>query len=116
MTGTVKNKRKDNVVYRILQGRWFSTSFFLKNAIIIISALIFLMIYISNKYQVQTKIETIHKLQQELERVKTESVRERSEYMSRTRESSMQQMIDTLHLGLEVREHPPFIINYSNRH
>ena len=68
------------------------------------------MVYISNKYQVQTKIETIHSLEQELERVRTESVRQRSEYMSRTRESSMQMIIDTLKMGLEVREQPPYII------
>lgn len=70
------------------------------------------MVYISNKYQVQTKIETIQKLEQELERVRTESVRERSSYMSRTRESSMQVMIDTLRLDLQVREQPPYRISY----
>lgn len=106
----VKKNRKDSFFLRFLQGRWFSTNFFLKNAIFLSSGLIFLMVYISNKYQVQTKIETIHSLEQELERVRTESVRQRSEYMSRTRESSMQMIIDTLKMGLEVREQPPYII------
>lgn len=110
-----KKVRKGSVISRFLQGRWFSTTFFLKNAIFFGSALVFLMVYISNKYQVQTKIETIQTLQQDLERVRTESVRERSLFMSRTRESSMQVMVDTMHLGLQVREQPPYIIEYKKR-
>lgn len=106
-------KKSDNLFLRFIQGRWFSTGFFLKNSVFILSAVIFMMVYISNKYQVQTKIETIQKLEQDLERVRTEGVRQRSEYMSRTRESSMQYMIDTLHLGLQVREQPPYKITYS---
>lgn len=105
--------RRDSFFFRFFQGRWFSSTFFLKNAIFIVTGIIFLMVYISNKYQVQTKIETIQKLEQELERVRTESVRERSTYMSRTRESSVQIMIDTLHLDLQVREQPPYRINYQ---
>ena len=58
-------------------------------------------------------METIQKLERDLEIVKTESVRERSEYMSRTRESSIKELVDTLHLGLDVQEQPPFIITYS---
>lgn len=113
MAKEAKKEKSDNLLLRFIQGRWFSTSFFVKNCIFLVSAVIFMMIYISNKYQVQTKIETIQKLEQELERVRTEGVRERSEYMSRTRESSMQLMIDTLRLGLQVREQPPYRIKYT---
>lgn len=113
MAATQK-KKKDSAISRFFQGRWFSTTFFLKYAIFFISGLVFLMVYISNKYQVQTKIELIHTLNQELERARTESVRERSTFMSRTRESSMQMMIDTMHLGLRVREQPPYVIYYND--
>lgn len=98
---------------RILQGRWLSTDFFARNSIIILFIIFFLMIYISNKYECLTKMEHIQSLQRDLEVIKTESVRERSEYMSRTRESAMQELVDTLHLDLRVRERPPFSITYS---
>lgn len=107
-----KQKKKNTFIPRFIQGKWFSTTFFLKNAIFLMSLMIFLMVYISNKYQIQTKIETIQSLEQELERIRTESVRERSIYMSRTRESSIQEMIDTLHLGLQIKSQPPFIVKY----
>lgn len=115
MADKEKKKKRSSFVARFFQGRWFSTAFFIKNAIILVSALVFLMIYISNKYQVQTKIELIQTLEQDLERVKTESVRERSIYMSRTRESSMQHMIDTMSLGLQIKEQPPYVISYTKR-
>lgn len=107
-------KRRDNIFSKIIQGRWISTNFFARNAITLIVALFFMMVYISNKYECQTKMETIQRLEQQLEIVKTESVRERSRYMSRIRESAINAMIDTLHLGLEIQERPPFSISYSN--
>lgn len=114
MASGKKTQAGGGFIYRIIQGRWFSTNFFLKNAVFLLTAMVFLMIYISNKYQVQTKIEQIQHLEQELERVKTETVRERSEYMSRTRESSMRQMIDSLHLGLDTRQQPPYKITVKD--
>jgi hypothetical protein len=33
--------------------------------------------------------------------------------MGRTRESAMQELIDTLHLNLKKQEQPPFKISYS---
>lgn len=109
-----KGKRRDNIFSKVVQGRWISTNFFARNAITLIAALFFILVYISNRYECQTKMETILRLRQQLEIVKTESVRERSQYMSRTRESAMTEMIDTLHLGLEVQERPPFSITYSH--
>lgn len=113
MATTRKKQRKDTFLSRMIQGRWVSTNFFLKNSIFLLTAMVFMMIYISNKYQVQTKIEIIQGLEQELERAKTENVRERSEYMSRTRESSMRNLIDSLHMGLETREQPPYKITIT---
>ncbi|MDE5838699.1 MAG: hypothetical protein K2H39_06570, partial [Paramuribaculum sp.] len=60
------------------------------------------------KYNCQTKMEEIQRLNTELEIVKTERLRVRSAYMSSTRESSMQQLIDSLGLNLRVQDRPPF--------
>lgn len=114
MVDKKKKKRSESAFSRFIQGRWISTGFFTKNAIILLSVMVFTMIYISNKYECQTKMETIQQLEQELEKIKTESIRERSQYMSNIRESAMQQLIDSLNLGLRVHEQPPFVITYSN--
>ncbi len=53
-------------------------------------------------------MEEIRRLETELEIVKTERLRVRSAYMSNTRESSMQHLIDSLGLNLRVQDRPPF--------
>jgi hypothetical protein len=67
-----------------------------------------IMVYITNRYQCLTRMEEIRKLEHELEIVQTERIRERSEYMSRIRESSMQELVDTMHLNLRVQDKPPY--------
>jgi hypothetical protein len=67
-----------------------------------------LMIYITNRYTCQTQMETIQRLEHELEVAKTERIREKSTYMSRIRESKMQQKVDSLRLGLTTQERPPY--------
>lgn len=69
-----------------------------------------ILIYIAGKYTCQTKMEEVRRLDRELEIVRAERVRVKSDYMSRVRESSMQQLVDTFHLGLSVAENPPYII------
>ena len=59
----VAAKKRDNVFSKVVQGRWISTNFFARNAITLIAALFFMMVYISNKYECQTKMETIQGLE-----------------------------------------------------
>ena len=110
---TTPKKRRDNVVKRALHGRLLSTEFFARNWVSITLLMFMIIGYITNKYQCQTSMETIQRLERELEVVKTERVRERSIYMSRIRESSMQQLVERMHLNLEVQERPPFKIQYE---
>lgn len=108
-----KKKRRDNVVKRALHGRLLSTEFFARHWVSIALLILLIIGYITNKYECQTSMETIKRLEHELEVVKTERVRERSDYMSRIRESSMQQLVERMHLNLEVQECPPFKIQYE---
>lgn len=71
-------------------------------------AVAMVMIYITNRYQCLTRMEHIRALEQELEIVETERIRVKSIYMSRIRESSMQEMVDTMHLNLRVQDQPPY--------
>ncbi len=107
-----KKKNKDTLVKRIIHGRLLSLDFFSKNWLKILVIIIMILICITNKYQCQTRMETIKKLEQQLEIVKTERIREKSKYMGRIRESSMQELIDTLNLNLQIQESPPFKITY----
>ncbi|MDE6809680.1 MAG: hypothetical protein K2J42_06285 [Muribaculaceae bacterium] len=113
------NKTKKNVsgendswLFKAIHGRMLSTDFFVKNWGKILCMVIMLLVFITNKYNCQTRMETIQSLTRQLEVVKTERIRERSKYMSRTRETGMQELVDSMHLNLHIQERPPFQIKY----
>lgn len=94
-----------------MYGQVLSLDFFARHWLIIFTALAIIMMYITNKYNTQTKMEEIRALTRELEIVKTERIRVRSSYMSRIRESEMQNLVDSMGLGLSVSEQPPYKIS-----
>ncbi len=102
---------RDTFVQRALHGRILSIDFFRRNWLVVLAAVVMLMVYISNRYTCQTQMETIRVLERDLEVAKTERIRAKSAYMSRIRESSMQETIDSLGLGLRVQDRPPFRVS-----
>ncbi|MDE6305098.1 MAG: hypothetical protein K2L90_00745 [Muribaculaceae bacterium] len=119
MATVQRNKKSaagsDSLLLRALHGRLLSTDFFARNWLKLLMLIVMILIYITNKYQCQTRMEEIRKLTRQLEVVETERVRVRSEYMSRTRESAMQELVDTMHLGLRVQERPPYHLSKQSR-
>lgn len=101
-------KQQDSFMLRALHGRLLDTDLFTRNWLAITLGLIMILLYITNKYACQTKMEEIRELTRQLEVVETEQIRVRSEYMSRIRESAMQELVDSMHLGLHVQQQPPY--------
>lgn len=95
---------------RLLRGQVITSDFFVNNAVALGFSVLVLLGYISSKYEMQTRMETLRKYTNELETVKAERVRARSLYMGRIRESAMQQLVDSLNLGLHVQDRPPYEI------
>ncbi|MDE5634587.1 MAG: hypothetical protein K2I51_07980 [Muribaculaceae bacterium] len=91
-----------------LHGRVLSLDFMRRNWLLVLAVTTMLMIYITSRYTCQTQMETIQRLERDLEVVKTERIREKSTYMSRIRESQMQHLADSMRLGLTIQEQPPF--------
>lgn len=102
---------RDTFMLRALHGRILSIDFFRRNWLVVLAAVIMLMVYITNRYTCQTQMETMRTLERELEVAKTERIRAKSNYMSRIRESSMQETVDSLGLGLRVQDQPPFRVS-----
>lgn len=109
---TVKQKAA-KITRDTITGEWISSSFFGRNKFTIILVIGMLMLYITYKYECQTKMSTISHLKKELSIKNSEAIRERSTYRSRTRESSMQARIDSIGLDLSVKNEPPFKISYD---
>lgn len=101
-------RKRPSIARRLIFGSVISSDFIVRHWLKIFVLMLLVMIYISTKYQCQTDMEQIRKLTNELEVVKTERIRQRSTYMSRIRESAMQELADSIHPGLTVQEQPPF--------
>lgn len=105
-----KTKKKSPYIFRVFRGQVVSSDFFARHWLPILIFIIVVMVYITTKFTYRTNIEKIEALQKQLEIVQNESSRERSLFMSRIRETSMQQMVDSLHLNLRVQPQPPFTV------
>lgn len=102
--GGNSRKTQDTFLLRTLHGRIISIDFFRRNWWVVLGVVVMLMVYITNRYTCQTQMERIRTLERELEVAKTERVRAKSAYMSKIRESSIQEMVDSLGLGITVRD------------
>lgn len=110
-----RNDKKANsgmVIRQLMYGQVVSSDFFARNWMAMLLIVGMVLVYIAGKYTCQTKMERVRSLTSKLETVRAERIRERSRYMGRIRESAMQEMVDTLHMGLRVNAAPPFIIEY----
>ena len=106
--GKSKKIKNDNLLVKLINGRLLSSDFFARHWKSVLLAILMVLIYITNRYQCLTRMEEIRRLEQELEVVETERIRVRSTYMSRIRESSVQEMVDTMHLNLRIQDKPPY--------
>lgn len=113
-----QNKKKgkikvEQISIGVFLGDVVSSAFFSRNKFTIMILMALMLFYISIKYECQTRMETIGRLQTQLAIVKSEGIREQSLYMSRTRESMMQQLVDTMHLNLGIQNQPPYRLSYD---
>ena len=98
-------------VRSILSGGVLNSDFFYRHKLKFFLLLTVIMFFISTKYQCQTGMETIRKLEKKVAVVKAETVREKALYMSRVRESSIAAIADTVCPGLQVQPQPTFSLS-----
>ena len=101
-------KPKVKLVHRFFWGSMVSSD--LK----IFVGVFLILVFIATKYQCQVGMENIRKLSNKLEVAKTESIRQHMIYMSRTRESAMTSLADSVRPGLGIREKPPYTLPASD--
>jgi hypothetical protein len=95
------------------KGQYLTSKFFRKHLFTTVMFIWLSISLISVRFDCVTCMETISALKTKLEVVRTETQSERAKYMTSTRESSMQHLVDSLRLGLAVQEQPPYTITYE---
>ncbi len=108
------DKPKVKLVHRFFWGSMVSSDFLNRNKVKIFVGLFLILVFIATKYQCQVGMEDIRKLSNKLEVAKTESIRQHMIYMSRTRESAMTSLADSVRPGLGIREKPPYTLPASD--
>lgn len=98
----------------MLHARWLSTSFLTRHWGVILATVVLLLIYMTNRYQCVTEMETIQRLEKELQIVKSERIRAKSDYMSSIREESLLNLLHERGINIVVREQPPYTLEMDD--
>ena len=101
---------------KILGGDILSTRLLRHNIWLIITAVIFTIVYISNRYSVQKYLIEIDKLQKELEDAKYRALSSSSQLTEKTRESHILEILKTRKDSvLKMSDRPPYIIDVPEK-
>ncbi len=99
--------------HNMVTGRGISSEFFKRNFFATGMVIIFCVGVIAIRFDCVTSMERIKTMKGQIEVMRTYKQRERSRYMTLTRESTMQHTVDSLGLGLTVPEQYPLTIHYT---
>ncbi|NDV79225.1 FtsL-like putative cell division protein [Dysgonomonas sp. 511] len=100
---------KKKMMY-ILGGTILTEDFFWKNARFIITLVVIIALYISNRYSCIEKVAKIESLQRELKDVKHESVTITSRLMGISRESKVEELVKKNNVDVSLTSEPIFKI------
>ena len=101
---------------KILGGDIFSAHFLRNNIGLIVLIVVFVIIYISNRYSVQKDLIEIDKLETELSDAKYRALSSSSQLTERSRESHVLEILKTNKDSiLKISSRPPFIINVPSK-
>ena len=101
---------------KILGGDILSARFFRHNIWLIITIVLFTIVYISNRYSVQKYLIEIDKLNKELEDAKYRALSSSSQLTEKTRESHILEILKTRKDSvLKMSDRPPYIIDVPEK-
>jgi cell division protein FtsL len=98
---------KKKIMY-ILGGTVLTEDFFWKNARFIITVIVIIVLYISNRYSCIEKMSSIERLQRELKDAKYESVTISAELMGVSRESKVEDLVRKNEVDLKQANEPVY--------
>ena len=101
---------------KILGGDILSAHLFRNNIWLIITIVLFVIVYISNRYSVQKYLIEIDKLNTELEDAKYRALSSSSQLTEKTRESHILELLKNRKDSvLKMSDRPPYIINVPEK-
>ncbi|MCH5221251.1 MAG: hypothetical protein J1F05_02840 [Muribaculaceae bacterium] len=94
----------------VIQGDAVSSKFFMRHFFPTAFVVLSCIAIIALRFECATSQNTVDRLEQEINVISTEKQKERSRYMTLTRESAMMHLVDSLKLGLTIPDRRPEIV------
>lgn len=106
---------KNITLRKILGGDILSTDIIRKQIWLILIVVLFIVVYISNRYKCQQDLILIDNLTEQLKDAKYRALSSSSDLTQKTRESKvLEQLRASSDITLHIATQPPYIINVSN--
>ena len=106
---------KNSTLRKILGGDSLSTDIIRKQIWLILIVVLFIVVYISNRYKCQQDLILIDNLTEQLKDAKYRALSSSSDLTQKTRESKvLEQLRASSDSTLHIATQPPYIINVSN--
>ena len=99
-----------NALRSVLQGDVVSSRFFMKHFFTTCMVVLGAIVVIALRFECATSQNTIDRLNRQINVMSTEKQKERSRYMTLTRESALLHLVDSLRLGLTIPDRRPEIV------
>lgn len=94
----------------VIQGDAVSSKFFMEHFFATAFVVMGCIAMIALRFECATSQNTVDRLTHQINVMSTEKQKERSLYMTLTRESAMIHLVDSLHLGLAIPDRRPQIV------
>ena len=101
-------------IRKVMQGDAVSSRFFKRHFFSTAFTVIACVAFIAARFENATDQNTIQSLERQLNVVSTAKQKERSRYMTITRESAMMHLVDSLNLGLTIPEARPQVLKLDH--
>lgn len=99
----------------VIQGDAVSSRFFMKHFFTTSMVVLGCIAIIALRFECATSQNTVDRLHRQINVMATEKQKQRSLYMTLTRESAMLHLVDSLKLGLYIPDRRPEIVNIPEK-
>ena len=109
-TEKAKKAKNRTSLKNIIGGDILATDFFRRQTKLLVLIMVLILFYIHNRYACQQQMIEIYKLKKELIDIKYDALTRSSELMEKSRQSRIEEYIETKESDLQTSTNPPYLI------
>ena len=94
----------------LIGGDILATEFFRRQAKLLVLLMVLVLFYISNRYECQQQMIRIEDLKEQLTDIKYDALTRNSELMERSRQSRIEEYVNSRESDLQTATTPPYLI------